>query len=214
MINIKGFSIKIYFVSLAIFSILIGTVIFQNISSNKKPDALVVDGLVALITDDELAAESSLIVEGTVSSISNSKWNTNDGKEPDNVTFRDSIYHDISIKVSSVIKGSTSTDEFLRVRVYNGEIPDGKTLKKLESKGYPEYSIGEKVILFLSYDDSQYNKSKANDYYVTTGMFQGKYTISEGKAINRKNSIESEKLLDIIKNHKDDPKKPKPTNNW
>ena len=45
--------------------------------------------------------------------------------------------------------------------------------------GYPDFEVNEKVLLFLSRDDSDIATDE--DYYVLTGMRQGKYDLSESR---------------------------------
>lgn len=44
----------------------------------------------------------------------------------------------------------------------------------VNSEGYPDFAPGEKVVLFLSKDDSDVANPNEN-YYVLTGMIQGKF---------------------------------------
>ncbi|SMB95799.1 hypothetical protein SAMN00808754_1323 [Thermanaeromonas toyohensis ToBE] len=171
-----------------------------------RPDAIRVSGAIARITPEELAASSPLIIEGTVSSILPAQWNTSDGKEPNTISEGDIIYHDVLIDVNEILKGSL-TEKPLRVRVYEGNVPDGKTIKARQSEGEPKFSLHERVLLFLTYDDSPYNKSRVRNYYITRGMFQGKFTISDGQASNTMDSFNLEVLRKIIEEHKNDPPK-------
>jgi hypothetical protein len=197
-----SFKMKIYFCLVVVLGIVTGSVLFSQANNKSKPDIMEISGLVPLISFEEMVATSPLIVEGTIDSSTQSKWNTDDGLEPNEIKFEDSIYHDIVVTVDKTLKGLYS-DKTLVVRVYNGEIPNGKTVKKLISKGYPDYSINEKVILFLSYDSTPYNKIKLKDHYITTGMLQGKFTITDKKAKSNKEPIDLDKLYIEIDKYKD-----------
>lgn len=46
------------------------------------------------------------------------------------------------------------------------------------SEGYPNFEKGEDILVFLSRDDSDITVAN-EDYYVLTGMLQGKYNLKE-----------------------------------
>ena len=46
------------------------------------------------------------------------------------------------------------------------------------SSGYPDFNIGEEVVLCLSIDDGDLYKPN-EDYYVLTGMYQGKFALTQ-----------------------------------
>ena len=69
------------------------------------------------------------------------------------------------------------------VRIDKGE--DENTI--VSSDGYPDFEVNEKVLLFLSRDDSDIATDE--DYYVLTGMRQGKYDLSESENSRSSNTI-------------------------
>ncbi|WP_217556067.1 hypothetical protein [Paenibacillus sp. GbtcB18] len=188
------------------------TIGFYFYNSKQKPDdTIVIAGQLPNYSKEEMASTSPVIIKGVVSSIGEAKWNTPDGLEPKEIKFSDVIYHDVKIKVDKVLKGSPS--EYVNVRVYEGEVPAGKTIRKVESEGEPQFNLNENVLIFLDNDDTAYSKSKEKDHLITRGMFQGKFSLKNGKAENRKETLTEQELTTTISSYKNnkwpDPIQPK-----
>jgi hypothetical protein len=161
------------------------------------------DGIIAYVSDEDLAITSPIVIEGYVSDIGLSKWNTTEEKPPNNINPNETLYHDVTIHVDKVLKGVLNTDSAV-VRLYEEVVNDGKTIKGMLPEGKPKYSSNEKVIIFLDYDDSSYNQTNSKDYYITRGMYQGKWTIIDDKVSNSVDSKAKDELLNIISIHKND----------
>lgn len=71
---------------------------------------------------------------------------------------------------------SKYTGEKIVVRINKGEDKDTIVYSALE----PDFSEGEKVLLFLARDDSDVKTDE--DYYVVVGMKQGKYVLKDGNS--------------------------------
>ena len=81
------------------------------------------------------------------------------------------------------MSNSERDDNQAIVRIDKGE--DENTI--VSSDGYPDFEVNEKVLLFLSRDDSDIATDE--DYYVLTGMRQGKYDLSESENSRSSNTI-------------------------
>ncbi|MBR4030717.1 MAG: hypothetical protein IKJ06_04910 [Clostridia bacterium] len=146
-----------------------------------------VSGLVAGVTDDYLVLDSELIVTGTVKEIGKSKW-SNPGFEKD--MARNILQTDIFVEVDKIFKGEPKS-EIIAVRINKGE--DEKY--QVASDGYPDFSIGEKVLLFLSYDDGDLKTDE--DYYVLSGMYQGKFVPKDNLMTTYENCKDKERIFEI-----------------
>ena len=153
-----------------------------------------VSGLVAGVTDDHLVLDSQLIITGTVKEIGKSKW-SNPEFEKD--MTRNILQTDIFVEIDKIFKGEPKTDT-IAVRINKGE--DEKY--KIISDGYPDFTIGEKVLLFLSLDESDLKTDE--NYYVLSGMYQGKFVLNDSSSTtyenckNKKRVFEIEKLPQLI----------------
>ncbi|MZP29276.1 hypothetical protein GTO91_06090 [Heliobacterium undosum] len=126
-------------------------------------------------TKEELMIKSEVIIKGTVKDVGTSKWSNPDFKKGENI--RNILQTDVFIHVEEVFKGTPYDTQQIAVRIDKGETPT----TKVTSDGYPDFSKGEEVILFLSKDNSDV-ANHDESYYVLTGMIQGKYEADgEGK---------------------------------
>ncbi|PWK07880.1 hypothetical protein [Tumebacillus permanentifrigoris] len=133
-----------------------------------KPDKMVVHGIVPSKTKAELVGESDVIIRGKVKELLPSKWsnpNWERGQDVSNV-----IQTDILVHVNDIFKGKPY-DKDIAVRIDKGKV-DNMTW---ESDGYPDFLPEENVVLFLRQDNSDLAKPQEN-YYILTGMFQGKFS--------------------------------------
>ena len=135
--------------------------------NNAKKEEIVVDGIIPLISESELILRSDLIIEGTVSEIMDSKWSNPNNEKGEN--FRNILQTDIVVNIDNYLFGER----------------DENTI--VSSDGYPDFEVNEKVLLFLSRDDSDIATDE--DYYVLTGMRQGKYDLSESENSRLSNTI-------------------------
>lgn len=128
-----------------------------------------VERIMVYVDEDELIRRSELIIKGVVNRVEESRWSNEhqDKANPD----RNVLQTDIAIKVLKVLKGTPYDGNEVVVRIDKGETDN----KVVESEGYPDFKEGEEVILFLSIDDSDIAEKDKN-YYVLTGMRQGKFT--------------------------------------
>jgi hypothetical protein len=157
-----------------------------SIEHNLQKKEIFVSGIIASKTEDELILDSDLIVTGQVKEIMKSKWSNEDLARGENI--RNILQTDIVVFVDEVIEG-TLDQKAVTVRINKGE--DAKTI--VYSDGYPDFNAGEKVLLFLARDNSDVKTEE--DYYVLTGMRQGKFDLKTTSGILAEKS-------DVYKNDK------------
>ncbi|MBQ9757022.1 MAG: hypothetical protein IJW15_01235 [Clostridia bacterium] len=142
--------------------------IFAFITKNEKPTVIENNTLIPNLTEQELILNSDLIVDGLVKDIGDSKWSNPtliEGK-------RNILQTDIVVKINEIISGDYAPKDVV-VRINKGYDKNTNTI--VESDGYPDFSVGEHVILFLSRDDGDLATNE--DYFVLTGMRQGKWSL-------------------------------------
>ena len=91
-------------------------------------------------------------------------------------------------------KLSESETDTVAVRIGKGE--DETTI--VYSEGYPDFTVGEKVLLFLARERG--DVATDEDYYILVGMNQGKYNLEDsGKAegANMKDSADGAKYVNL-----------------
>lgn len=126
-------------------------------------------------TYKDLCNNSDTIVIGTVKRIQ-SKWNTIDGKQP-NDTTTSFIYTDNIINVEKYLKNPLTSKEIL-VRTIGGTVGNISRTDDLEAN----FKVGEKVLLFLYKDDFSNDVSSEPSFSVTD-FYKGKFTLTDdGKA--------------------------------
>lgn len=140
-------------------------------ANNLKPEKtkININGVMPYRTESQMILDSDLILCGNVKEIMESKWSNEDFARGEEI--RNILQTDVVINVESVLSGDCDSDE-VTVRIDKGE--DENTI--VYSEGYPDFAEGEEVLLFLSRDDS--DVATDEDYYVLTGMKQGKYNIN------------------------------------
>lgn len=151
---------------LSLISILCGILLVAFIPKHK---VINVSGIIPSMDKRELVNNSTTIIKGIVKEILPSYWSNPDFTKGVNVS--NVIQTDILIQVTDVYKNKPYAD-VITVRIDKGTV-DGTTMN---SEGYPDFSIGENVILFLSEDDGDLANTE-EEYYVLTGMTQGKFTL-------------------------------------
>lgn len=189
-------------IGLGMAAFLGGFVVNQQLSHDSSKIGIHIAGSPIIYTKEEMSATANLILSGEVMEVLPARWNTGNGEQPEEITGDFTIYHDVIIKPKKVYKGDTSKEN-VTVRVYEGKIPGGMMV---ESEQEPEFTKEENVLLFLAYDDGHYNTAKSQDFYVTVGMFQGKYTLKGTSVKNKKEKLDVENLENTIEKHKKDRK--------
>ena len=127
-------------------------------------------GVIPDLSEQELILNSDIIVEATVTNIAKSHWSN-----PENIEEKRNVLQtDITLNINNLLSGEYD-DKTVVVRINKGYDPESKT--RVISDGYPDFSKGEHVILFLSRDDSDI--ATEENYFVLTGMRQGKWLINE-----------------------------------
>jgi hypothetical protein len=139
------------------------------------------------------------IVIGTVKEILPPKWNTIDGKQPNKPTTKldypyDIIYTDIVISVDEYLKNSSSSKEVI-VRITGGTVGD----VSMSTDADPSFKIGEKVLLYLSKDESPSTKDIGSKHFIVKDFYRGKYTLTDdGKAVMPDENTILNELLSTI----------------
>ncbi len=150
------------------------------------------------LTHEDLSNHSDMIVIGTVKEILPSKWNTIDGKRPNNTDSFSPfcfIYTDIVVNVNKYLKNPLSSKE-VTVRVDGGTVGNDRLIVDEE----PSFKTGEKVLLYLMKDDSPGTKGIDPEHFKVTGALQGKFTLTDaGKAVRPDENITLDELLNTIK---------------
>jgi hypothetical protein len=155
------------------------------------------DILLVALNHTKLSNCSYSIVIGTVKEILPSRWNTIDGKRPDNTDSFSPfcfIYTDTVISVDKYLKNPLSSEEVI-VRVEGGTVGnDALTVNPV-----PSFKTGERVLLYLIKDDSPGTKDIDPEHFIVTGALQGKFTLTDdGKAVRPGENTTLDELLSTI----------------
>lgn len=147
----------------------------------------------------ELRTNSDTIVIGTVKEILPSKWNSIDGKKPNDFEGFSTfclIYTDIIIYVDEYLENPLSSKE-VTVRVEGGTVGNDT----LTTESEPTFKPGEKVLIYLTKDTNTGTKDIGPEHFRITGSLQGKYTLTDdGKAVRLGKTVSQNELLNTIKN--------------
>lgn len=146
-----------------------------NFCINYKPKEIVIEGMIPQLTEQELILNSDLIVTGAVKKIGESKWSNPEFKVVDK---RNVLQTDIFVEIDEIIYGEYN-NESVTVRIDKGYDKSQKI--RFISDGYPDFEKGENVLLFLLRDDSDVATNE--DYFVLTGMRQGKWDVNNGEIL-------------------------------
>ena len=144
-----------------IYSILHSVLIFLLLTGFFAPQA---SALMVRKSIEELTSQADSILIGKVKKIE-SQWNEE----------KTLIYTYVTISVSQYTKTPASVEQYqeIIVKVRGGEVSD----VGLRVSDTPQFREGEEVFLFLRMDNLP--------LFSVTGLFQGKYTIEEGRVKNR-----------------------------
>ena len=142
------------------------------ILNNSKLQIVEIKGIMPEFSEQELILNSDLIVEGIVKDIGNGKW-SNPEMQPGK---RNIIQTDITVEIGEILSGEYDKEEVV-IRVNKGYNAESNILSV--SDAYPDFIEGEHVLLFLARDDSDLVTDE--DYFVVTGMKQGKWNTEEIK---------------------------------
>lgn len=153
----------------------------------------------------DLVSYSQVIVTGVVEKIGQPMWNNRDNKKPDTITGSDTIYRDVTIKVSNVEKGSIKGDKVI-VRLFGGTV-DGFII---DNTSQPELTEGMEIVSFLIPDSTPYNKEKSADHYIFKGAAQGVYKLQSDQAENVHGKIKLSDFRSIEKEYLAKPKVKQP----
>lgn len=155
-----------------------------------KPEIIEINGIIPELTEQELILNSDIIVKGNVLEIGESKWSN-----PKSIKGKRNILQtDITVKINEILSGEYSSRNVV-VRIDKGY--DKKSNTVMESSGYPDFEVGENVILFLSRDDGDLLTDE--DYFVLTGMKNGKWLLNDENQITSKLNSSKSNSLDILK---------------
>lgn len=127
-------------------------------------------GLIPASSKKDLINNASVMIKGTIKEMKPSFWSNPNLEKGEGV--RNIIQTDVLVNVEDVYKNKPYNDEVVTVRIDKGTVGD----TTMESEGHPDFKVGEEVVLFLSEDDSDLANPN-EDYYVLTGMIQGKFTL-------------------------------------
>ena len=170
---------------------------------NSKPKEVVVESMIPRLTEQELILNSDLIITGTVSKLGESKWSNPDFKVADK---RNILQTDIFVEIDEILFGEYNKENVV-VRIDKGYDKSQKI--RYISDSYPDFEKGENVLLFLSRDDS--DVATDEDYFVLTGMRQGKWNLSgeeimykdfEGKEISSLDEVDVKELKHRVKSER------------
>ncbi|WP_054029179.1 hypothetical protein [Bacillus sp. FJAT-28004] len=155
-------------------------------------------GLIPVNSKRDLIDKSDIIIKGNVQELKPSFWSNPNFEKGESV--RNIIQTDVLVNVDDVYKNQSYNNEVVTVRINKGTV--GDTTSK--SDFYPDFEVGEEVVLFLSKDDSELANPNEN-YYVLTGMIQGKFPLKnkEAKSVDKtfvnKISVEATNDKDTFK---------------
>jgi len=187
MKNMKYLTIGLIGVFLIMGSAAALNIGFNNSNSfDATSHELLIHNLYPYYTYDELMEYSDIVVSGQISSISESKWSTLDGKQPEGIVIKERIdengepctdyiinlkedefiYTDVVLKVNSIYKGEIKEDEII-VRLLSGTV-NGMRISEnpgLDIKGYDEKG---NYLFFLSKHKTYDGEEISNCYSINT----------------------------------------------
>lgn len=130
-----------------------------------------VSGIIPAKTKTELVGESQLILSGKVKEILPSKWSNPNFERGEHVS--NVVQTDVRVQVDQVFKGQPYHENEVMIRINKGKVGN----VEWRSDGFPDFALDEEIVLFLQQDDSD-NARPEEQYYVLSGMKQGKFSKS------------------------------------
>lgn len=166
------------------------------IKTNKR-EAITITSYASMVemSLDDLIERADLIVIGDFLNIHPSRWNTVNGKLPDNATIelvsqQDlSIFTDSNFQVAQYIKGDVQSP-VIRIRTMGGQVGEDSMIVS----GQPVYEIGQTYLLFLYFNTGATADIDPGSYYGSSIL----YKITDGKAISVKDEWVFEELIAYI----------------
>lgn len=161
------------------------------------------NGSLAEMDIDDLILESNLIAIGEFDSIPPSRWNTSDGKLPENVTSntiredRLFIYTEQIFQPRDILKADPQERDVL-VRSFGGQV--GKDIMEVSDLEVT-YTTEQEYLLFLSYYPDRVEDDTPG-YYITSGSIQGVYKIVDGMAVSFRDEWALDELVAYIQSSK------------
>ena len=148
---------------------------------------------------DDLIYDADAVVIGKFVSAFPSKWNTPDGKLPDDVTIQTVhnrglyIYTEYLFEVEIFLKGEQPRPSVI-IRTFGGQVgPDIMTIESKET-----YEIGQPYLLFLNYDPRLAEGDDLGPFLIYHAP--AVYMISNGKATSWRDEWDERELRDYIIN--------------
>lgn len=166
------------------------------IKTNKR-EAITITSYASVVemSLDDLIAKADLIVVGDFVKIRPSRWNTANGRLPDNATIEIvsqehlRIFTDSDFQVDQYLKGDVQIP-VVRIRTFGGQVGDDSMIVS----GEPVYEIRKTYLLFLYYNTGATADIDPGSYYGSSTF----YEISDGKAISVKDEWVLEELIAYI----------------
>lgn len=172
-------------------------IILFKTDKKREPIAITAYSSMEELTLDELITKADLIVVGQAKTVYPSRWNTTNGKLPDDVTTKNLstkniIFTDLNFLVSQNIKGEF--EESVLIRTFGGQVDqDIMIISPTES-----LETGQIYLLFLSRDNTGLTAGIDPGHYLVLGSIQGVYKVSDGKAISFRDEWQLEELIAYI----------------
>lgn len=148
-------------------------------------------------TLDRMVKKSEAIIIGTVEDKSEPKWNNKDNIQPSNITNKDVIYVDYSVKVEQVLKSKVTPEDSIKIRSFAGEL-GGFTI---EDNSQPILKSGQKVLAFLTKDDTSFNRHKEDNHFIPLGGITGIFILNEDKLMYDNKEYEISQFKEEIKKY-------------
>lgn len=151
-----------------------------------EPQMMQSGGLMAVVSEQELILNSDLIVIGQVARVNPSRWTNPAIADVDFSGWADEdlvgmvpnvLQTDIEIVIEEILFGERDEGS-LTVRIGGGIDP--VTGANMISEGFPWFREDERVLLFLARDDRRDALATGEDYFVVTGMRQGRFVLEAG----------------------------------
>jgi len=172
---------------------LVGSYFWRD--NRREPIAITAYASSVEMSLDDLIAKADLIVIGEFIAIHPSRWNTANGKLPDNATIesvsqeRLRIFTDANFQVAQYLKGDVQSP-VVRIRTFGGQVGEDSMIVS----GEPTYETGQTYLLFLFYNTGATADNDPGSYYGTGSP----YEITGGKAVSVKDEWTLDDLIAYI----------------